>query len=407
MNPYMNCIRVLIFFTNDGIMNVRACLYCLSCDTPARSAVMNMNQHNGACCCPKCIQPGKNLRTDTGGNIRVFPYQVDNPLGPERKTVVSDAYEADNTGKVVNGIKGPSFFMFCPNFDPVKNVGIDTMHLLFLGTVRLLLKLWFNVSSSTQIFSLYKEVDIVDNRLSNIKPSHFITRTPRNISDNLKFWKAAELRSWFFYYSIPCLMDLMKPNYFYHFCSFVEAIVLLNSASISENDIVRSEKLLQYFVFMMPNLYDERYMTINVHSLVHLPQMVRELGPLWSSSCFPFESASGDLLKLFHGTQCIDIQIVNAVHVFNTLPFFYQEIDEGSPEFKLVASLTKKQKKHTDNFEVCGKGYGKTLSLIIKGKLCLYFNKPVFEKDVLFYKRAYIRGIMYHSSEYTRVTKRN
>ena len=43
----------------------------------------------------------------------------------------------------------------------------------------------------------------------------------------------------------------------------------------------------------------ERHMTINIHNLLHLPDVVRNLGPLWSNSCFPFEAANGELLKIF------------------------------------------------------------------------------------------------------------
>lgn len=50
-------------------------------------------------------------------------------------------------------------------------------------------------------------------------------------------------------------------------------------------------------------------MTINVHNLLHLPEVVRQLGPLWAHSCFPFESANGDLLKLFHGSQSVEKQV--------------------------------------------------------------------------------------------------
>ena len=53
----------------------------------------------------------------------------------------------------------------------------------------------------------------------------------------------------------------------------------------------------------------DRYMTATVHSLLHLPQSVLYLGPLWSHSCFPFEAANGDLLKLFHGSQGIEKQV--------------------------------------------------------------------------------------------------
>lgn len=53
----------------------------------------------------------------------------------------------------------------------------------------------------------------------------------------------------------------------------------------------------------------ERYVTLNVHGLVHLPEVVQNLGPLWAHSCFPFESANGDILKLFHGSSGVEKQV--------------------------------------------------------------------------------------------------
>ena len=52
-------------------------------------------------------------------------------------------------------------------------------------------------------------------------------------------------------------------------------------------------------------------MSSNVHNLLHLPKMVEDLGALWAHSCFPFESAIGELLKLFHGSQGIEKQVSN------------------------------------------------------------------------------------------------
>ena len=53
----------------------------------------------------------------------------------------------------------------------------------------------------------------------------------------------------------------------------------------------------------------ERNMSANVHGLLHLPDVVKNLGPLWSHSCFPFESANGHILKLFHGSQGVEKQV--------------------------------------------------------------------------------------------------
>lgn len=55
----------------------------------------------------------------------------------------------------------------------------------------------------------------------------------------------------------------------------------------------------------------DRYLTGSVHGLLHLPEAVRNLGPLWAHSCFGFESSNGDLLQLFHGSQAVQKQVHN------------------------------------------------------------------------------------------------
>ena len=52
-----------------------------------------------------------------------------------------------------------------------------------------------------------------------------------------------------------------------------------------------------------------KFQTFNVHQLLHLPEVVRDLGPLWSNSCFPFEDYNGDLRDLFHETRNVDGQV--------------------------------------------------------------------------------------------------
>lgn len=121
-------------------MLIQGYLFGISCDLPARSAVLNINQHNGEGCCIKCLQLGKNHRTETGGNIRVFDYKKDDPTGPLRthESIIDDAKKVTNLKSTshINGIKGPSVVLFCPFVDGVKSVAIDYMHLVCLGTVR-------------------------------------------------------------------------------------------------------------------------------------------------------------------------------------------------------------------------------------------------------------------------------
>jgi len=67
-------------------------------------------------------------------------------------------------------------------------------------------------------------------------------------------------------------------------------------------------------------LSGKQFQTFNVHQLLHLAEVVRDLGPLWSNSCFPFEDYNGDLWESFHGTKNVDGQIVTAVSGIQKLP---------------------------------------------------------------------------------------
>lgn len=69
----------------------------------------------------------------------------------------------------------------------------------------------------------------------------------------------------------------------------------------------------------------ERNMSANIHILLHLPEVVEDLGPLWAHSCFPFETANGELLKLFHGSQSVDKQVI--MLLLARCPKIYKEID--------------------------------------------------------------------------------
>jgi hypothetical protein len=69
----------------ESSIEVRAFLFAVSCDLPACSAVLNINQHNGERCCIKCYQNGQNHRTGSGGNVRIFQYNTEHPNPAEPK----------------------------------------------------------------------------------------------------------------------------------------------------------------------------------------------------------------------------------------------------------------------------------------------------------------------------------
>ena len=67
-------------------------------------------------------------------------------------------------------------------------------------------------------------------------------------------------------------------------------------------------------------LYGEKFGTVNLRHLLHLPEDVLNLGLLWTHSCIQFENFNGQLLKLIYRTHSIVFQITTAVPAFKKLP---------------------------------------------------------------------------------------
>lgn len=59
-------------------LEVRGKLLTLHADLPAKAVLLNMNQFNGSYPCSYCLHSGNSIRTENGGNIRVFPLDPHN-----------------------------------------------------------------------------------------------------------------------------------------------------------------------------------------------------------------------------------------------------------------------------------------------------------------------------------------
>lgn len=193
------------------------------------------------------------------------------------------------------------------------------MHGVLLGVQKLLLELWFLPKFGKENFNFQDKQELVDKRLLGIKPTLNITRLPRSILD-LKYWKASEYRSFLLYFGGPVLHDILDKDRFRHYLLLVNSMHILLKFGSTHNDINRAEEMLTKFCELFADLYDVRFMRLNVHQLLHLPDSVRTLGPLYTHSCFSFEDKNGVLLKMIRGTQNIDNQIVTGVSFIQKLP---------------------------------------------------------------------------------------
>lgn len=257
-------------------------LLTCTCDLPARCLVSNSIQFNGKHSCWFCLQPGETFHTKAGGHCHVFPFNSDNPKGPLRtaQTLQDDVNKVVKNlqdGKkdyIVRGIKGPFWFMFLKHFDVINGFVIDYMHCVCGGIMKLMLNIWFGKDKKQNEGSYFKYRYRVSEYLIKIKPTIFITRVPRSL-DDLVHWKSSEYRNFLLYWGVPILMHILNNAHYLHFCVLVRAIHILSLDQISEADLLVAENCLINFVEHFPSLYSARYMTMNLHQLLHLADCVR------------------------------------------------------------------------------------------------------------------------------------
>ncbi|CAH3182877.1 unnamed protein product [Porites lobata] len=209
---------------------------------------------------------------------------------------------------------------------------------------------------------------------------------------------------------VPCLVGVLPDVYLHHFMLLAFSVWLVNQQTISPEEVNQSGNLLAKFVMLMDALYSERHMTINIHNLLHIHASVHNLGPLWANSTFDFEDANGELTALFHGTQNIDMQIASSVSAVKIAPDLARKLDKDSPSYSLYRRMKfgKEQKstKLEDGVHLLGAFTDFEVPETIEQHIKDFTGDLALGRCQSF-KRAIIRGEVFHSKSYGRVSRRN
>lgn len=332
--------------SSDGNITVQCMLFVATADLPARAALMNMKQYNGKCACHLCKTEGTaygqfNLH-------RCWPYEQ-NPEKRTHQDQINFARNASQT-QAVMGVKGHSIFakLRYP-FDLIRSFAIDWMHCVCLGVVKYIMQLQLSEGNKDKDFYIGASKVRLSQKLLSIKPPDIVGRLPRSL-DDLKHWKATELKNWLLHYSVGVLRNVLNPLYLFHWTLLVGGIGTLCADSISNDDLNDADNMLQDFVLLMGILYGPTKCTMNVHILQHAAYYVSRRGPLWAYSCFAFEGMNAFIKPLVHGTHHAMEQIGCAIGLCFGLPSFTKTVlDKGyvaTDNKRLLRSLTGYSKQH-------------------------------------------------------------
>ncbi|CAH1242526.1 Hypp6801 [Branchiostoma lanceolatum] len=137
----------------------------------------------------------------------------------------------------------------------------------------------------------------------------------QRISEDLSFARniindvsTRSIRAWLLFYSLPIMLHFLPTKYYENYALLVTGLYILLKNSITEAELQTADDLLKQFVEGYGKLYGRTRVSLNVHTLIHYVNTVREPGPLWAHSCFFFEDVNGQVLRLIHGTQAVEEQ---------------------------------------------------------------------------------------------------
>ncbi|CAN7988418.1 unnamed protein product [Ixodes hexagonus] len=133
-------------------------------------------------------------------------------------------------------------------------------------------------------------------------------------------------------------------------CPSDVGVVQPHEEPCNKGDVDESTVKITKFVVGTQYLYGESQMTLNVHTLLHIRKSVLLHGPLWTLSCFEFESSMGLLLKLVSSANGIPLQILSCIFFRDN---FRQLQSMASEEVRQLCSH--KARKRKTGVELLGK----------------------------------------------------
>ncbi|XP_064470402.1 uncharacterized protein LOC135385154 [Ornithodoros turicata] len=395
-------VKKLNILSEEGIKwtsvsrEITSKVFCVNCcaDAPARAAMQHMKQFNDHYGCDWCLHPGFTL---AGSSVVKYKADLLDVHDRTHATMVEDMKAAVTRGPT-NGVKGPSPLINLQGFDIVWGFTPDYMHCVLLGVTRQFLQIWLESPGEPYYIGRPRDQAIINAKLCSIKPPSNFSRPPRSLS-TYRNWKASEFQKWLLYYSLPCVEGVLNSKYLGHFRLLVCAVYLLLKQSVCMREINRATKLVVEFVLKTQKYYGESQMTFNVHQLLHLPKSVVNFGPLWSHSCFCFESNMGTLLRLIKSSKGVPLQISSTVMMQNQTRKMLEHACSSTKEYS--ESLHGEPSLFTGtHFLGSGQEFDMTPHLSLINRVLGYTPSSATE-----YSRVSIGGFVFHSMQYSRPKK--
>lgn len=142
-------------------------------------------------------------------------------------------------------------------------------------------------------------------------PAEFC-RKPRSIKE-IDHWKATELRQFLVHIGAVVLKGILSEEAYSHFLCLSVAIIILLKEDTRRQYTYFAKELLVNFVKRFGSLYGSKYISYNVHSLIHLADDAETHVVLDKFSAFKFENKLQHIKRLIHSPNRPLEQIYNRI----------------------------------------------------------------------------------------------
>lgn len=262
-----------------------------SCDTPARSFIKNCKGHGGYYACELCETKGL-----TKNKKRIYP-----SINSKRRNKRS--FIRQNQPK--HHLEGRSLLLDIPDFDPVRSVYLDSMHLLYIGITKWILQQL--LGTTMRVNRICKFSQNKTKSLSTtlkIFANHIPKEFQRKKLDIVQFshWKATQFRFVFNYCGALVMRKILSKQMYNHFLLLVVPCRILNDPELCVKNINYAKELLNKFFELLPSFYGSEAQIMNSHNLIHLADDVEHSNMNLSAiSAFPFENFLGKMKRQIRG----------------------------------------------------------------------------------------------------------
>lgn len=273
-------------------------LRCFIADAPARAFILNHVGHNAVSPCSKCTIQGQNI-----GHRMVFLGTKFISRSDEKYRLL--AYKNHNLGET-------PLSQLLPNL--IHQVPFESMHLVYLGIAKKILVALIAGEYNKKIKLKSSTLKLLNDHLELIQkycPSEF-SRRQRIITEYVRY-KATEYRQFLLYTGPLIFHNRLEKSIYLHFLILNTAIRILNLPRPNKSSLTFADIALKKFVEECPYIYGPRFMSYNVHGLLHINEDVERYGPLDSFSAFTFENEMSTYKKLCRKPDLLLQQISNRV----------------------------------------------------------------------------------------------